>query len=62
VKTLGVIYYYMKILKRRQLFEKININNIGYNKELKCRQLQNKDCSTEFSTYEAINMMCNMVT
>jgi len=52
----------MKILKRRQLFEKININNIGYNKELKCRQLQNKDCSTEFSTYEAINMMCNMVT
>lgn len=25
VKTLGVIYYYMKILKRRQLFEKISI-------------------------------------
>ena len=56
----------MKILKRRQLFEKsfekININNIGYNKELKCRQLQYKDCSSEFSTYEAINMMSDMVT
>ncbi len=25
-----------------------NINNIGYNKELKCRQLQNKDAQQSF--------------
>jgi len=45
---LKILIYYMKILKRHQLFEKININNIGYNKELKCRQLQNKDAQQSF--------------